>query len=193
MAPTYLNEMAPFRPFAAKAPCNVGDGLNGPPCRMRLRAMPLILLGYPDRSLSGTMTLTASSRHCERSEAIHVAIQRKNGLLRCFAPRNDGAQISDTASQSRGMCPSYAAIIRAPEIRGRTECRARAAPAVSCAKMHKKKRTRAYRFSGGTPAFPAQWLYGLFRAPRRRIRLVTVVSELTACPAPGRVGMPPPT
>ena len=25
-----------------------------------------------------------------------------------------------------------------------------------------KKRTRAYRFSGNTPAFPAQWLYGLY-------------------------------
>jgi hypothetical protein len=24
-------------------------------------------------------------------------------------------------------------------------------------KMHKRKRTRAYRFSGGNPAFPAQW------------------------------------
>jgi hypothetical protein len=23
------------------------------------------------------------------------------------------------------------------------------------------KRTRAYRFSGNTPAFPAQWFYGL--------------------------------
>ena len=30
-------------------------------------------------------------------------------------------------------------------------------------KMHKEKRTRAYRFSGGSPAFPAQWLYGLCR------------------------------
>jgi hypothetical protein len=28
-------------------------------------------------------------RHCERSEAIHLAAQRKNGLLRRFAPRND--------------------------------------------------------------------------------------------------------
>jgi hypothetical protein len=27
-----------------------------------------------------------------------------------------------------------------------------------------KKRTRAYRFSGGSPAFPAQWFYGLCRA-----------------------------
>ena len=26
------------------------------------------------------------------------------------------------------------------------------------------KRTRAYRFSGNTPAFPAQWFYGLYRA-----------------------------
>jgi hypothetical protein len=30
--------------------------------------------------------------------------------------------------------------------------------------MHKEKRTRAYRFSGGNPAFPAQWLDGLCRA-----------------------------
>jgi hypothetical protein len=27
-----------------------------------------------------------------------------------------------------------------------------------------QKRTRAYRFSGGNPAFPAQWFYGLYRA-----------------------------
>jgi hypothetical protein len=29
-------------------------------------------------------------RHCERSEAIHSATQRIDGLLRRFAPRNDG-------------------------------------------------------------------------------------------------------
>ena len=44
---------------------------------------------------------------------------------------------------------------------GSRECRMRVAPAVSCANMCERKRTRAYRFSGGTPAFPAQWLYGL--------------------------------
>jgi hypothetical protein len=27
-----------------------------------------------------------------------------------------------------------------------------------------KKRTRAYRFSGGNPTFPAQWFDGLYRA-----------------------------
>ena len=30
--------------------------------------------------------------------------------------------------------------------------------------LRTEKRTRAYRFSGNTPAFPAQWLYGLLRA-----------------------------
>ena len=40
--------------------------------------------------------------------------------------------------------------------RGRRESRVRAAPAVSCAEMG-KKRTRAYRSSGGNPAFPARW------------------------------------
>jgi len=43
-----------------------------------------------------------------------------------------------------------------------------------------KKRTRAYRYRQNTPAFPAQWLYGLCRAPRRRIRLASVVGELAA-------------
>jgi hypothetical protein len=28
--------------------------------------------------------------------------------------------------------------------------------------MHKEKRTRAYRFSGGNPAFPAQWFTAYF-------------------------------
>jgi hypothetical protein len=31
-------------------------------------------------------------------------------------------------------------------------------------KMHERKRTRAYRFSGGYPTFPAQWFYDLLRA-----------------------------
>jgi hypothetical protein len=36
-------------------------------------------------------------RHCERSEAIHAT--RKNGLLRRFAPRNDGVTLSVIAPQ----------------------------------------------------------------------------------------------
>ena len=61
------------------------------------------------------------------------------------------------------MRPSFANSF-APKRRGRREDRVRAAPAVSCANIHKQKRTRAYRFSGSSPAFPAQWFYSLYRA-----------------------------
>jgi hypothetical protein len=67
--------------------------------------------------------------------------------------------------------PSFAKFVR-PEDRGRREDRVRAAPAVSRANAHSKKRTRAYRFSGSSPAFPAQWFYGLFRALPGETRLV---------------------
>ena len=40
---------------------------------------------------------------------------------------------------------------------------ARCTRGLAC-QMRKQKRTRAYRFSGSIPAFPAQWLYGLCRA-----------------------------
>ena len=56
----------------------------------------------------------APRRHCERSEAIHLAAQRKNGLLRCA--RNDGLramaqhgtphpQSSSPANRSRECAP----------------------------------------------------------------------------------------
>src|SRR5665647_3931420 len=72
-----------------------------------------------------------------------------------------------------------------PSNRGSRECRVRAAPAVSCA-ICAKKRTRAYRFSGGTPAFPAQWLDGLWRAlPGDQDLFVAVAPRIRFCP-PGR-------
>src|SRR3954452_16339542 len=45
--------------------------------------------------------------------------------------------------------------------------RAQGRPGACCTRglacqMRKQKRTRAYRFSGGNPAFPAQWFYGLY-------------------------------
>ena len=46
--------------------------------------------------------------------------------------------------------------------------RAQGRPGARCTRglacgLHKTKCTRAYRFSGEHPAFPAQWLYGLYR------------------------------
>src|SRR4051812_28231961 len=52
-----------------------------------------------------------------------------------------------------------------------------------------KKRTRAYRFSGGNPTFPAQWFYGLLRAlPGDQACLTPSSARLIAdlTPASGR-------
>jgi hypothetical protein len=77
----------------------------------------------------------------------------------------------DIPSRSRdGIRPSFANSFRpkiraqAPLKRGRREDRVHAAPAVSRAWKQIAKRTRAYRFSGGNPAFPARWCYGFLRA-----------------------------
>ena len=64
--------------------------------------------------------------------------------------------------------------------RGCRESRVRAAPAVSRAKGNKQKRTRAYRFSGEHPAFPAQWFYDLLRdLPGEPSSIATVTSQIT--------------
>src|SRR5882757_10615017 len=78
-------------------------------------------------------------------------------------------------SRSRDMiCPSLAIRFALSLRRGRRESRRRAAPAVPCAILE-KRRTRAYRFSGGTPAFPAQWLYGLYVLSPARLGFVVTV------------------
>ncbi len=57
---------------------------------------------------------------------------------------------------------------------------------------HIEMRTRAYRFSGGSPASPAQWLYGLYRAllgePGFLATVVSVMRSIIAnlAPASGR-------
>ena len=91
--------------------------------------------------------------------------------LRYLPPRTSGTRSRDPLARNDGGY-SFAISRRiAPEVclnlvpqnGGSRECRVHAAPAVSCAKV-RKKRTRAYRYSRNTPAFPAQWLYGLCRA-----------------------------
>src|SRR5258708_17644315 len=76
----------------------------------------------------------------------------------CGPSRNDSGY--DFAF-SRHVLPEVLHIV-ALEIRGRREDRVRAAPAVSQACCKKICCPRAYRFSGEHPAFPAQWLYGLY-------------------------------
>jgi hypothetical protein len=51
-----------------------------------------------------------------------------------------------------------------PKQRGRREDRVHAAPAVSCAYCASKKAHTSIQVRRRHPAFPAQWLYGLYRA-----------------------------
>jgi hypothetical protein len=89
------------------------------------------------------------------------------------AKRSNPSLVLDPAARSaRVMLQSFAP----KEIRGRRECRVRAAPAVSCAKVHKE--------NAHEPTGSAEALRHSPRAPRRRIRLVTVDSELMAFPNP---------
>src|SRR3954454_961566 len=46
------------------------------------------------RRASGLQLTAPSGRHCERSEAIQWLGSRETGLLRRFAPRNDGPSIT---------------------------------------------------------------------------------------------------
>jgi hypothetical protein len=117
----------------------------------------------------------------------------KAGLLRRFAPRNDVVtfrfkfQTADARPHSRGaILPEVCVSVSLEKKREQGMPDARCTRGLAC-KMDNEKRTRAYRFSGGDPAFPAQWLYGLCCALLgERIRLVTVAAGLTA-DRPGRI------
>jgi hypothetical protein len=85
------------------------------------------------------------------------------GVAEYLMPACAGMTGGYVSAFSQHHLPEFCKFIR-PKKKGRREDRVRAAPAVSRANAHSKKRTRAYRFSGSSPAFPAQWFYGLFRA-----------------------------
>ena len=62
-----------------------------------------------------------------------------------------------------------------PPDRGSRECRVHAAPAVSCA-IGTKKCAHEHTGQRRHPTFPAQWLYGLYRALPGRAGLVVTVA-----------------
>jgi hypothetical protein len=66
---------------------------------------------------------------------------------------------------------------RRKRAQGRPGARCTRGPVCNC---YWVKRTRAYRFSGGNPAFPAQWFYGLYRAlPGEPSSFATVTSQIS--------------
>jgi len=97
----------------------------------------------------------------------------------------------DMVSHSRGpMRPRLAGNFPPPKIQ-----RAQGMPDARCTRglacnVHRKMRTRAYRFSGEHPTFPARWLYGLLRAlPGEPSTFATVTPRINPrrlTPASGR-------
>jgi hypothetical protein len=87
---------------------------------------------------------------------------RSRGVLGPPLSRRTTAE-NDVRPHSRGtVCPRFANTVP-------REKREQGMPGARCTrglvcKFVRKKRTRAYRFSGGNPAFPARWFYGLLRA-----------------------------
>jgi hypothetical protein len=69
-----------------------------------------------------------------------------------------------SAPKKRGRSAIPRGTQRDPQERAQGRPGARCTRGLACQDAHSKKRTRAYRFSGSSPAFPAQWFYSLFRA-----------------------------
>ena len=78
---------------------------------------------------------------------------------------------SYSSKRRRDVTPHARGMMRprvCQDFRPRSEKRAQGRPDARCTRglvcKNRRKRTRAYRFSGGNPAFPARWCYGLLRA-----------------------------
>ena len=141
------------------------------------------------------LVVPRSAGHSPRRRSSTIAVPSLSSLAAGYGSgRRQAAHADDYQKHmfafSRRIAPEVCQKLPALVIRGRREDRVRAAPAVSCAVCTKKVHT-SIQGSGEHPAFPAQWLYGLYRAlpgerallPRRRARLAPP-RNLT--PAPGR-------
>src|SRR5205823_588576 len=82
---------------------------------------------------------------------------------RCRKPVSQALRVGTPSRSRDAICVQALHLIVPLLKRGRRECRVRAAPAVSCAKLCIWAHT-SIQVSGNTPTSPAQWLYGLLRA-----------------------------
>jgi hypothetical protein len=117
------------------------------------------------------------------------SLSTPHGIFVANAPRNDTAgvliQISNServhARTLAARCARALREISTPwkqEGAGKTGCALHPRSRVQWVLV--EKRTRAYRFSGEHPAFPAQWFYGLFRdLPGETSSFATVASRIT--------------
>ena len=164
-------------PSYPSTPTKAGD-----PVRRGFSILSLAPLEYWIARSSRAMTTESVARvnrsapddgdcHCEErsDEAIQLG---RTGKLDCFSALamtfsvrlNDVTLNTNMPSRSRrliGARFSGSSALLKTEGAGKTGC---ALHPRSRAQLHKTKRTRAYRFSGSSPAFPARWCYGLLRA-----------------------------
>ena len=132
------------------------------------------VLDHPHSQMRNNVDAHSGSLRAQRSNPS----SRAKGAMDCFvarAPRNDVQR--DAFAFSRHDSPEVFISLSLAKQREQGMPGARCTRGLVC-KMHKEMRTRAYRFSGGNPAFPAQWLYGLCLALPGEIRLVTVAAGL---------------
>jgi hypothetical protein len=93
-----------------------------------------------------------------------------------WVPACVGTTIERNFAFSRHTVPEFCKFVRPKKQRAQGRPGARCTRGLAC-KGSKQKRTRAYRFSGSSPAFPAQWFYGLSScSPRRDQSLLVTVA-----------------
>ena len=165
-------ESVAHRPGMTNTPNSSSPAKAGDPVRRGFSALSPASLEYWIARSSRAMTTRSaahrpgmtgskSPRHCERSEAIHLSA---SGGMDCFAslamtmPKFK-THLRIPAAQLPGFCQT----VSLQKQREQGMPGARCTRGLVC-KIVRKNRTRAYRFSGNTPASPAQWLYGLWRA-----------------------------
>jgi len=134
---------------------------------------------------------------------IHVLISARKTWMAGTSPGHDGKtalplghRTDSTVKQREGVRPRSRGIVRpsfAETIRPQKQ-RAQGKPGARCTRglvcnVRKQKRTRAYRSSGGIPAFPARWVTACFELSPVNGSFATVAprdSPRSLAPAPRR-------
>ena len=168
---------------AAKSRRRRNTGARSPRRKRRCSARPrsgrgrLLLLhglrralSYPPLEGEGRLTLSAAKCETGWGDSLSTRTPPEAKDRHPTPPRVARAstlplqgRVSGTPSHSRdAMRPRFVV-----QFRPRKEKRAQGKPGARCTrglvcKIAQRKRTRAYRFSGGIPTFPAQWFYGLY-------------------------------
>jgi hypothetical protein len=106
---------------------------------------------------------------------------RSHGVLDAPHEAGHDSGVGDVHPRSRGMIYPRFSFRRPSTVGGSRECRVHAAPAVSCARLHKESAHTSIQVQRRQSGIPCAMVLRLMPcSPRRRIRLVTVAAGLMA-------------